>query len=453
MKNYLPIIGLEVHVELKTKSKMFCQCSASYFNRPANSQTCPVCLGLPGALPVPNQKAIEWTILLGRALNCQINHFSKFDRKHYFYPDLPKGYQISQHDQPIAKDGWYKLKNYKGEEKTYKIRRVHLEEDTGKLIHTTDGTLIDFNRSGVPLVEIVSEPDFHNAEEVKEFLEELQILIRYLDISDADMEKGTMRLEPNISLICRATKQSLTKNKINLPNYKVEIKNINSFRFVKQAIEYEIQRQSDIFNQGKQPKQETRGYDAEKNLTYSLRVKEEAADYRYFPEPDIPPMIFKNDFLNKLFKKVPELPNEKLLRYQNKFKLNYSDAFILTRNKKMADYFELILNQLSKRKKEIRIIDYPKEIAKFIVNKKIAWQLSAEQFIEKAIKLMTPVVTDTNLLEKVIKEVIKNNSQAVSDYKKGKTNVLMYLVGQAMKDLKGKAEAKKVLEKIKEKLS
>ncbi len=237
MNKYKPVIGLEIHVELKTKSKMFCQCDADYFGKAPNSNTCPVCLGMPGALPVPNQKAIEWTVLIGQALNCHINTVSKFDRKHYFYPDLPKGYQISQYDEPFAVKGHLDLKTKDGI-KSFGITRVHLEEDTGKLMHSGNDTLIDFNRSSVPLVEIVTEPDFDNAEDVKQFLEELHTIITYLDVSDADMEKGSMRLEPNISVRLAGEKE--------LPKYKVEVKNINSFNFVKRAIEFEVKRHTEL---------------------------------------------------------------------------------------------------------------------------------------------------------------------------------------------------------------
>lgn len=449
---FKPVIGLEIHVELKTKSKMFCQCPADYFGKPANSQVCPVCLGLPGALPVPNKKAIEWTILLGKALNCKINRFSRFDRKHYFYPDLPKGYQISQYDEPIAVEGRLSIIDYLfSQKKEFRIRRVHLEEDTGKLIHKEKDTLVDFNRSGVPLVEIVTEPDFDNADDVKRFLEELQVIIRYLGISDADMEKGSMRLEPNISIMKHETYN--TKHK-KLPNYKVEIKNINSFRFVKQAIEYEIERQINILKKGEMPIQETRGFDEKKESTYSQRSKEEAHDYRYFPEPDIPPMVFSQEYIRKIEEQLPELPQQKVDRYVQKLGLRYRDAFILTRNRRVAGYFESVNEKLKikSEKLQLKIKNLEQTVANFIINRKISTDLSEVDFIEKIIQVLKPKEIDEKILNTSINRIIEVNKKAVEDYRKGKKNALMFLVGQVMKEIKGKVEAKKIIKMLKDKL-
>jgi len=469
--NYQPVIGLEIHVELKTKSKMFCQCPADYFGKPANTLICPVCLGLPGALPVPNKKAVEWTILLGQALDCRINKTSKFDRKHYFYPDLPKGYQISQYDEPIAIEGKIQITNYKSQTnsklqnlnlKKIRIQRVHLEEDTGKLIHKDNETLIDFNRSGVPLVEIVTEPDFDNADDVKRFLEELQVIIRYLGISEADMEQGSMRLEPNISVqkilsskLQIPNKPQLLITKHQLPKYKVEVKNINSFRFVKQAIEYEIKRQVELLEKGITPKQETRGFNPEKKITYSQRSKEEAHDYRYFPEPDIPPMVFNDRWLADIKKEMPELPQQRITRFINEMRLKPADAFLLTRDRERSDYFESIILKIKRQKLRIPLKDQRIEqyIANLIINKKIATDLSVDLFVKKAIEFLTPIKTDEKQLDKLISQLIILNKKAVEDYKKGKENAIMFLVGQVMRKLQGKGDVKKIIAKIKNKLT
>src|ERR1700722_1638881 len=339
MSKYTPVIGLEVHVELKTKSKMFCACSAEYFGKEPNTHTCPVCLGLPGALPVPNKTALEWCIKIALALSCEINEYSKFDRKNYFYPDLAKGYQISQYDLPFGHDGKITLKDGK----EIRIRRVHMEEDTGKLSHQEINgekvSLIDFNRSGVPLVEIVTEPDFDNATDVKEYLEKLQLIVRYLDVANADMDKGEMRLEPNISLR-KGERQSTYLKESDLPNYKVEVKNINSFKFVEKAINYEVNRQQEILEKNERPAQETRGWNEDKGQTFSQRSKEDAQDYRYFPEPDIPPVIHTKAEISNLLKQLPELPDIRVERFEKDYSLPSYDAEILARDKSLADFFE-----------------------------------------------------------------------------------------------------------------
>ncbi len=458
MNTYRPVIGLEIHLELKTQSKMFCRCPADHFGKKPNSQVCPVCLGLPGALPVPNKKAIDMTIMIAKALNCQVNQVSRFDRKHYFYPDLPKGYQISQYEQPIASQGWLPIKikrqNLITEEKRFRIQQIHLEEDTGKLIHVSKDTLVDFNRSGVPLVEIVTEPDFSNSDEVKQFLEELQVIIRYLGVSDADMEKGTMRLEPNISIKVRthSNSQQIDGKNIendNLPNYKVEVKNINSFRFVKQAIDYEIKRQIEILKQGKIVSQETRGFDEKKQATYSQRTKEHAHDYRYFPEPDIPPLIFSEEDIKKI--SIPELPDQKLKRYVKSFGLRYQDAFLLTRDKGLASYFEQIISRLQQEKSKLApsAENYFQTIANLIINRKLSTSLSVDEFVKKALDLLTPKKTDEKMLYNTISKVVDTNKKAVEDYKRGKQNALQFLVGQVMKEMRGQVAAQLVAEKIK----
>ena len=430
MTKYQPVIGLEIHVELTTASKMFCQCPADYFGKAANSQVCPVCLGLPGALPVPNEKAIKYCQLIGLALGCKINKISKFDRKHYFYPDLPKGYQISQYDEPLCIEGQLTVYNpATHQESTHAITRVHMEEDTGKLIHKGEESLVDFNRSGVPLVEIVTEPDFDNVENVKAFLKELQVIVRELGVSNADMEKGSMRLEPNISLRLKS------ENK--LPTYKVEVKNINSFNFVKKAIEYEIKRQTEILEAGNVPDQETRGFNENKGITFTQRSKEYAHDYRYFPEPDIPPMEFDQKYLNNLKNNLPKMPKGKKQDYLQ-LGLSQTEAYLIAYDQNLRQKFESLLTYAK-----------PREIAKIIINKR---QLSLEE-IKKAIKRSkTKVETNQGELEEKIDQVINNNQKAVNDYKNGKENALMFLTGQVMKEMKGEADANIVKKKLQERL-
>ncbi len=422
------IIGLEVHVELKTKSKMFCECKTEYFGSKPNTSTCPVCLGLPGALPIPNKKAIEWCVMLGLALNCEIPPFSKFDRKNYFYPDLPKGYQISQYDQPFCVNGNIKLSSGK----VIRIRRVHMEEDTGKLIHEQGSTLIDFNRSGVPLVEIVTEPDFETASEVKEYLQKLQQLVRYLEVSDADMEKGQMRLEPNISVQGKSQKAKVK-------SYKVEVKNINSFSFVERAINYELKRQQELIRKGETPIQETRGWDEKKQKTVIQRIKEEASDYRYFPEPDIPPVRWTEFQIEKLKSQIPELPNEKFNRFKKEYGLNGYDCEILTRSRAIADYFE----EATKIAKQHELS--AKQIANYIINRKPEIEkLVPAELIQTLKQTTTKIQIDEKELEKIINKVLKTNANAVLDYKKGKENAIMFLVGQVMRRLKQKTNVSQI---------
>jgi len=430
MHDYVPVIGLEIHVQLGTKSKMFSRCSADCFGKEPNSVVCPVSLGLPGALPVPNKKAIQWAILIGMALNCKINTVSKFDRKHYFYPDLPKGYQISQYDEPFSYDGSYDLLRKDGSTKKIRIKRVHLEEDTGKLIHDGNDTLVDFNRAGVPLVEIVTEPDFDNSDDVKQFLEELQVIVRYLKVSDADMEKGSMRLEPNISV--------RKPGQVEIPNYKVEIKNINSFRFVKAAIDYEIKRHIELLGNREVPIQETRGYQEQKGITVSQRVKETAEDYRYFPEPDIPPFEFTQDFIHDIRKSMPELPNKKIARFQS-MGVSPHNAYILTRDRSVADFYEEAAQ---------RFPDQSAKIAMLIVQKSVPINQGIEEFCLRAVKILLPIETDLIILSQTIRDVIREHEEPVQSYKNGKESVLMFLVGQVMKAMQGKADAKTVKEEL-----
>ncbi len=434
---YTPVVGLEVHIELYTKSKMFCSCSADYFGKEPNTHTCPVCLGLPGALPVPNKQAIEWCVAMGQALGCKIPLFSKFDRKNYFYPDLPKGYQISQYDKPFCVEGEVTLSG----DKKIRITRAHMEEDTAKLTHAkVEGknvSLIDFNRSGVPLVEIVTEPDFENAQEVVEYLKLLQQTARYLGVSQADMEKGDMRLEPNISL-----KKAGEKG---LPGYKVEVKNINSFKFVEKAISFEIGRQSEVLDIGQIPKQETRGWNEQKQATLSQRSKEEAHDYRYFPEPDIPPIRWNQNQIKELEKKLPELPQAKFKKFQKEYALSAYDIEILTREKSTADYFEEAVSAGEKHNVTA------KQIANVIINKKPDLEKTLPAQLVQNIKGQSTQNIKQADLDKILEEVLKSNPQIVDSYKAGKINAIQVLIGKVMQQTKGQAsanEVKNILEKL-----
>lgn len=422
-RNLNPTIGMETHVELSTNSKMFCGCPANHFGKPPNTQTCPVCLALPGALPVPNRRAVEWTIMLGLSLNCKINNNSKFDRKHYFYPDLPKGYQISQYDEPICVNGYLNTKEGK-----IRITRVHLEEDTGKLQHrVVDGkkvTLVDFNRSGVPLVEIVTEPDIHSGTQAKEYTQKLQNIIRYLEISDCDMEKGSMRLEANVSW-----GEHL--------DYKVEVKNLNSFKFVDKAINYELDRQKRLIEKGNTPKQETRGWDEKENKTVHQRYKEVASDYRYFPEPDIPPMKFSKTLIQSIKNQIPELPDEKYEYFIDKLNIRNDYAEIIIQNKEMAIYTEKILG--IGKKQNINSDD----IINYLINKKVdPSKNNVNEVLDKISKSTVKLISDKKLLSEWIDEAIKKNEKAVNDYKNGKENALFAIVGMVMKLSLGKADPK-----------
>ncbi len=442
MNDYQPFIGLEVHIELSTNSKIFCGCPADHFGKKPNTQVCPVCLGLPGALPVPNKKAIEWCILLGLALNCKIPAESKFDRKNYFYPDLPKGYQISQYDQPLAINGEIELRTGNSMTKRIRIRRVHMEEDTGKLIHAmVEGkhvSLIDFNRSGVPLVEIVTEPDFHTIDEVDTYVKKLQQMVRYVGISGADMEKGSMRLEPSISL----SKDG------KLPPYRVELKNINSFRFVRKALEYEMQRQTDMLEQGQKPIQQTRGWSEDKGATFPQRTKEEANDYRYFPEPDIPPMKWVRTQNTELRSQIPELPDAKKERFIKMYGLSEYDSDLLTQTRKLADYFE----EAVKAGEMVNIP--PKVVANWIINKKpdIDTLLPA-RLIEELKKAVQVIAVPQEDITNVIDKILHEQAKAVADYQKGKEQALMFLFGLVLRQLKGQGDKQEILTILKKALT
>lgn len=394
------VLGFEVHIELATKSKMFCGCPADHFGKSPNTQVCPVCLGLPGALPVPNAQAIEWCIKLGLALGCQVNLFSKFDRKNYFYPDLPKGYQISQYDIPFC---------HSGSLLGHKITRVHMEEDTGKLQHQGHETLIDFNRSGVPLVEVVTEADFADSTDSDTFLKELQQIVRTLGISTADMEKGSMRLEANISVRPQGSSA--------LPNYKIEVKNVNSFRFIKKAIDFEVARQIQLLEAGQTPVQETRGFKESTGETVSQRVKEEANDYRYFPEPDIPPLHFTKAQIETWRRQLPELPAQKRASLESLGVPLSTATIIVDSPVRLKRFYELAIEPC----------DYL-VIAKLIANFPESQVLNAS--INRSIDTSS---INVDQIRRVIIEVLAINPKAAADYKAGKQQALFFLIGQIKK--------------------
>jgi len=416
----IPVIGLEVHIELNTKSKMFCGCANNPFGSVPNSLTCPTCLGLPGALPVPNKAALDSTMLLGLALGSKINPASFFERKNYFYPDLPKGYQISQYQKPLCIGGAI------GE---IRVNRVHQEEDTAKLMHEGEKTLIDFNRSGVPLAELVTEADFRDAASAKAFLKELTKIIKYLDISTADMEKGSMRLEANISLqeegsfiVKEAKVLSTTGQKL---NPKVEVKNINSFRFVEKAINYEIKRQTEALSKGQILTQETRGYNEKTGQTYSQREKESAHDYRYFPEPDIPPLEFDEAYVESLRHKLPELPAQKIKRWLSQG-VKQADAEILSETPESANFFDTAIKKYQN----------PQKVANILVNKpefRIRGVREIGEIGEELMKSTNRKTLTDDALRELCEKVIGENSKAVADYKKGKEAGLKFLTGQVMR--------------------
>lgn len=429
--NYEPVIGLEVHVELNTKTKMFCGCSADYFGKEPNTHTCPVCLGLPGALPYINEEAVNKCIQIGLALNCRINPESYFERKNYFYPDLAKGFQTSQLVKPVAVKGWLEVEDKDGKVSKIRINRAHQEEDTGKLTHAGSGTLIDFNRSGVPLVEIVTEPDFTDSSQIRDYAKKLQQVFRYLGASNADMERGDMRLEANISVRKPGQKE--------LPPYRVELKNINSFRFMVAAVEYEIMRQIEALGKGEMLSQETRGWNEEKRETYLQRPKEEAHDYRYFPEPDLPQLIINNEQLTMIQRKMPELPWERFNRLTESG-VSKQNALILVEDRMLGEIFERALVYGGDKGVEAN------QLANFLVNNKLEALDDIEQIVDDMIAKKASVISDDVQLEIWTKEAIEEDPDAVRKYKSGKTGVIMALVGSVMKKSEGKANASKVKE-------
>jgi aspartyl-tRNA(Asn)/glutamyl-tRNA(Gln) amidotransferase subunit B len=480
--NYETIIGLEVHAQLLTKSKMYCGCSADYASAPPNTHVCPVCLGLPGVLPVINRQAIEFTMMTALALNCEVAEFTKFDRKNYPYPDLMKGYQISQYDAPIGKRGYLTI-DVDGQRKKVGITRVHLEEDVAKLLHRSgpggeDFSLVDVNRSGCPLMEIVGEPDLRSPEEARQYLVKLRSILQYLGVSTGNMEEGSFRCDANISLLPEGKKEFTPK---------VEVKNMNSFRAVFLAMEYEAKRQRQYADESKRLFQETRGWVEDKGKTVSQRSKEYAHDYRYFPEPDLPPVVIDRNWVEAVRAKLPELPETRRDRFMAEFDLPLYDADQLIREKAMADYFEDVAkSDKSVSPKEVsnwvlgeasRIMNVhnigidafrkrvkPEAIPPLIVsigstiNIGMAKSIFEEMYntgkdSEEIKKTRGSQISDTQELEKIAAEVIKSNVQPVADYHAGKETALKFLVGQVMKATKGRANPQLVNEVLKRKLA
>jgi aspartyl-tRNA(Asn)/glutamyl-tRNA(Gln) amidotransferase subunit B len=470
---YEAVIGLEVHVQLDTATKMFCGCLTEFGNSP-NSQTCPVCLGLPGCLPVVNQKAFQYAIRVALALNCRISEFTKFDRKNYFYPDLPKNYQISQYDLPLGQDGFLDV-GLNGNIKRIGIKRVHLEEDAGKLIHTKDSSFIDFNRTGIPLLEIVSCPDINSSQESYNYLISLKQIIRYLGVSSCDMEKGILRCDANISVKKKGQRELGTK---------IELKNMNSFRGVRDALNFEIKRQTKLLQDSGNITQETRLWDEGKHKTCSMRTKEEAQDYRYFPEPDLPPFVISAQIVDEIKSLLPELPQTKQARFISEYGLSEYDVRLLTSDKQIADFFEEclryypeakpvanwlcgpLLSEMNSRSLElsqlnltasntanlvkmIKLGDVSNLVAKSIFSEMIDTGQAADAIIKKKNLIQ---ISDTEVLDKIISDIIQDNPDSVKDYVNGKENAIMFLVGQVMRNSKGKANPKVVLEMLKKRL-
>ncbi|MFA5128813.1 MAG: Asp-tRNA(Asn)/Glu-tRNA(Gln) amidotransferase subunit GatB [Patescibacteria group bacterium] len=510
----VPVIGLEIHVQLKTKSKMFCGCDNTGEDQPPNTTVCPICMGHPGTLPVINEQALEWAGLMALALNCKIQKSSKFDRKQYFYPDLPKGYQISQYDKPVCLDGFLEIDIPTKDEKKQrpwakiKINRVHLEEDAAKTFHSEDGknSLVDYNRSGTPLLEIVTEPDIASPLEAKIFMQELRLIARYLGISDADMEKGHLRCDANISL--REVLDDPTKEKklVKL-NAKTEIKNLNSFRAVERALEYEIKRQTELWEKGKPPTiTTTRGWNDVKQITIDQRTKEAENDYRYFPEPDLPPLDLSK-LEEKVKSKLPELPRAKKIRFVSQYEFTDEETKILIEDKKLANYAENIISELQAWLLSLEGIEGTEEeiweknkhklvrlVAGWLINKLCGLmadnkidirrlKITPENFAEfitmiyqnkisgpTALKILEEMmltggdpsqimesknlgqISDAGEIEKIIDELLTDHPEETVEYKQGKTALLQFFIGQVMKKTQGKANPKIAEEIIKKKL-
>ncbi len=472
-KQYETVIGLEVHVELATKTKIFCACSTAFGGAP-NTHTCPVCTGMPGSLPVLNKQVVEYAIAVGLATNCDITRMNKFDRKNYFYPDNPQNYQISQLYLPICRNGHVDIETAAGT-KAIGIHEIHMEEDAGKLIHDEweDVSLVDYNRSGVPLIEIVSEPDMRSAEEVIAYLEKLRLIIQYLGASDCKLQEGSMRADVNLSVREVGASEFGTRT---------EMKNLNSFKAIARAIEGERARQIELIEEGKAVIQETRRWDDNKEYSYAMRSKEDAQDYRYFPDPDLVPVMISQEWIDEIRAKQPELRSEKLARYKDQYQIPDYDAQIITESKHMADIFEATcelgaapkkvsnwlmvetMRLLKEHEMETDEISFsPKNLASLIqlaedgtINSSVAKEVFEQIFLEDidpeqyVTEHGLKTVNDEGALRSTIEEVIANNPQSVEDYRNGKEKAIGFLVGQTMKAMKGKANPGKVNEILKE---
>ncbi|MDL1965891.1 MAG: Asp-tRNA(Asn)/Glu-tRNA(Gln) amidotransferase subunit GatB [Candidatus Desulfofervidus auxilii] len=470
---YEVVIGLEVHAQLLTESKIFCSCSTKFGALP-NSHVCPVCMGMPGVLPVLNKKVVEFALKMALATHCRINSYSVFARKNYFYPDLPKGYQISQYEHPLAKDGWVEIE-VTGQKKQIGIVRIHIEEDAGKLIHDLHKPIsyVDFNRTGVPLIEIVSKPDIRTPEEGVAYLKKLRSILRYLGICDGNMEEGSFRCDANISL------RPIESEKFGV---RTELKNMNSFKHVQRALTYEIERQRSILEQGGSIVQETRLWDETKNITRSMRGKEEAHDYRYFPDPDLMPVVIDKNWIEKIEKTLPELPDVKKQRFVQEYRLPEYDAEVLTSEKELAEYFEQVvkygsdaklasnwmmsevLRKLNQEKREITACPItPKDLAELLqliqkgtISGKIAKIVFEEMYssgkpASQIVREKSLIqITDQAVLEEIAQKIIESYPKEVEQYKAGKEKLLGFFVGQMMKQTKGKANPQLVNKIFKE---
>jgi aspartyl-tRNA(Asn)/glutamyl-tRNA(Gln) amidotransferase subunit B len=476
---YETVIGLEVHAQMKTQSKIFCACSTK-FGTPANENTCPICLGMPGTLPVLNAQAVDFAITACLATHCQVQSTNSFDRKNYFYPDLPKGYQISQFGLPIGVKGHINIQ-VNGQKKTIGLTRIHMEEDAGKLVHgenmdSPGKSFVDFNRTGVPLIEIVSEPDMRSSEEAKEYLIQLKAILEYTEVCDCNMEEGSLRCDANISIRPEGQKEFGTRT---------EIKNLNSFRFVQKAIDYEVERQKQVLEQGDKVVQETRLYDSDKGVTFTMRSKEEAHDYRYFPEPDLAPIVIDDKRVESARQSLPELPEKKRERFRNDFQIPEYDAQVLTASKTLGDYYE----------KCVDLFPQPKMVSNWIMGEMLRelknddrgienLPISPEQFtdllkiidkgsisgkmgkivFEEMFNTGKPAdvivkekglaqISDSSAIEKIVDDILSANAEQVESYKNGKDKVFGFLVGQVMKASKGQANPGVVNQLLKDKLS